>query len=111
MIVAMRRDGGVLLERRPESGIWGGLWCLPEFETASAANGYAHQILREATPTCLAATIRDVLRAGPLRTETRRYAEGFDWRSTSYGQVKLFSKILRTSANQLPLGYEDTLSS
>ena len=51
MIVAMRRDGGVLLERRPESGIWGGLWCLPEFETASAANGYAHQILREATPT------------------------------------------------------------
>ncbi len=51
MIVAMRRDGSVLLERRPESGIWGGLWCLPEFETASAANGYAHQVLREATPT------------------------------------------------------------
>jgi A/G-specific adenine glycosylase len=51
MIVAMRRDGSVLLERRPESGIWGGLWCLPEFETASAANGYVHQVLREATPT------------------------------------------------------------
>jgi A/G-specific adenine glycosylase len=51
MIVAMRRDGSILLERRPESGIWGGLWCLPEFETASAADGYVNQVLREATPT------------------------------------------------------------
>jgi len=29
MIIA-RRDGYVYLERRPESGIWGGLWSLPE---------------------------------------------------------------------------------
>jgi A/G-specific adenine glycosylase len=35
----------VLLERRPESGIWGGLWCLPEFDTATAANVYAGQKL------------------------------------------------------------------
>ncbi len=49
MIVAMRADGSVLLERRPESGVWGGLWCLPEFETASAATSYAHQTLYEAT--------------------------------------------------------------
>ena len=25
-------DGNVLLERRPPSGIWGGLWCLPEVD-------------------------------------------------------------------------------
>jgi A/G-specific adenine glycosylase len=25
-----RHDGRVLLERRPSSGIWGGLWCFPE---------------------------------------------------------------------------------
>jgi A/G-specific adenine glycosylase len=37
MVVAMRESGAVLLERRPESGVWGGLWCLPEFETAAAA--------------------------------------------------------------------------
>ena len=49
MLVAMREDGGVFLERRPESGIWGGLWCLPEFDTASAARTFASQTLLDAT--------------------------------------------------------------
>ena len=48
MLVAMREDGSVLLERRPESGIWGGLWCLPEFETVSAASIYAGHTLEAA---------------------------------------------------------------
>ena len=48
MLVAMRDDGSVLLERRPESGIWGGLWCLPEFDTVSAASIYAGQTLESA---------------------------------------------------------------
>jgi A/G-specific adenine glycosylase len=46
MLVAMNEDGSVFLERRPESGIWGGLWCLPEFETAAAARLHAEQRLR-----------------------------------------------------------------
>ncbi len=46
MLVALRSDGSVLLERRPETGVCGGLWCLPEFETASAASAYADQTLR-----------------------------------------------------------------
>ncbi len=45
MLAAMREDGGVLLERRPESGIWGGLWCLPEFRTAAEAADYARRTL------------------------------------------------------------------
>ena len=40
MVVALRADGSVLLERRPESGVWGGLWCLPQFDTATAARTY-----------------------------------------------------------------------
>ena len=48
MLVAMRNDGSVLLERRPETGIWGGLWCLPEFETVSAASSYAGRTLKTA---------------------------------------------------------------
>ena len=48
MLVAMRGDGSVLLERRPESGIWGGLWCLPEFDTVSAASIYAGHTLEAA---------------------------------------------------------------
>lgn len=47
MIVAVRNDGSVLLEKRPDTGIWGGLWCLPEFDTASAASSYARQRLCE----------------------------------------------------------------
>ncbi len=48
MLVAMRDDGSVLLERRPDSGIWGGLWCLPEFETITAASTYAGHTLEAA---------------------------------------------------------------
>jgi A/G-specific adenine glycosylase len=40
MVVALEAAGRVLLERRPESGVWGGLWCLPEFGTASAAAAF-----------------------------------------------------------------------
>jgi A/G-specific adenine glycosylase len=45
MLVALREDRSVLLERRPESGIWGGLWCLPEFNTLSSAKVFAGQSL------------------------------------------------------------------
>jgi A/G-specific adenine glycosylase len=48
MIAAMRDDGGFYLERRPDSGIWGGLWCLPEFasrDDASASWGSDLQAL------------------------------------------------------------------
>jgi A/G-specific adenine glycosylase len=48
MVVAMRDDGSVLLERRPENGIWGGLWCLPEFETVTAATTYVGHTLQAA---------------------------------------------------------------
>jgi A/G-specific adenine glycosylase len=47
MLVAMSEDGSVLLERRPESGVWGGLWCLPEFATDQDAHNYAEQRLRD----------------------------------------------------------------
>jgi A/G-specific adenine glycosylase len=55
MVLAL--DGGrVRLERRPESGVWGGLWCLPEFNTATAAATFARDTLGadSATPRPLA---------------------------------------------------------
>ncbi|MEN7342934.1 MAG: A/G-specific adenine glycosylase [Pseudomonadota bacterium] len=31
-LILRRRDGALYLERRPSTGIWGGLFCFPEFE-------------------------------------------------------------------------------
>jgi A/G-specific adenine glycosylase len=46
MLAAVRANGDVLLERRAESGIWGGLWCLPEFTSAAAAAYHAGHMLQ-----------------------------------------------------------------
>jgi A/G-specific adenine glycosylase len=45
MVVALEQSGAVLLERRPQSGVWGGLWCLPEFSTATAAAAFIRNTL------------------------------------------------------------------
>jgi A/G-specific adenine glycosylase len=45
MLVAVRDDGSVLLERRPDTGVWGGLWCLPEFGTSIAVRSYMQRAL------------------------------------------------------------------
>jgi A/G-specific adenine glycosylase len=39
--LVFRRGEAVLLERRPPSGIWGGLWGFPEFATRTAAEAAA----------------------------------------------------------------------
>ena len=48
MLLAQRGDGSVLLERRPERGVWGGLWCPPQFPSVEAAQLYAATRLRSA---------------------------------------------------------------
>jgi A/G-specific adenine glycosylase len=48
MLVAQREDGGVLLRRRPARGVWGGLWCPPEFKTREDASAFAARVLRNA---------------------------------------------------------------
>jgi A/G-specific adenine glycosylase len=45
MLVAARADGSVLLARRPQSGVWGGLWCLPEFSGRGEACTFALRTL------------------------------------------------------------------
>jgi A/G-specific adenine glycosylase len=49
MLVA-RHASRVLLVQRPPSGIWGGLWCLPEFDSAGAAEQFAASQLVRARP-------------------------------------------------------------
>jgi len=48
MLLAQREDGSVLLERRPERGVWGGLWSPPQFPSIEAARFYADSRLTAA---------------------------------------------------------------
>ena len=40
VVLMVRDDGAVLLERRPPAGIWGGLWTLPQFDEREAAQAW-----------------------------------------------------------------------
>ena len=56
LMLVLQRAGEVLLEKRPSSGIWGGLWCFPEAEAdadavAVCARRFGAQVeLQEALP-------------------------------------------------------------
>ncbi len=43
MLLARSQDGQVWLERRPPSGIWGGLWSLPQLDSPEALPGWLAQ--------------------------------------------------------------------
>jgi A/G-specific adenine glycosylase len=50
-LVLARRGSRVLIERRPPSGVWGGLWALPEFPTrAHAAQWCSEHLAGAADP-------------------------------------------------------------
>ena len=40
-VIAMDDQGAVLLERRPPTGIWGGLWTFPQFDEPESAQSHA----------------------------------------------------------------------
>ncbi len=45
LLVLRRADGAVLLQRRPPTGIWGGLWSLPELAEGQNAHDWTRQWL------------------------------------------------------------------
>jgi glycosyltransferase involved in cell wall biosynthesis len=69
----------------------------------------AGRILPQTTPETLAAAVREMLAAPPDRAATRRYAEQFDWSSTTKGQIELFREIaerrFRSGTNEAPKSY------
>ncbi|MGZ5076018.1 MAG: A/G-specific adenine glycosylase [Methylobacter sp.] len=40
LLILSNADGRLLLEKRPPTGIWGGLWSLPEFDSIEAADDW-----------------------------------------------------------------------
>ena len=57
MVIA-RHDGHVYLERRPEAGIWGGLWSLPEVNGVAVEDWCAERFNSEAASTDAWETLR-----------------------------------------------------
>ena len=43
MLVIKNKNNAILLRKRPPTGIWGGLWSLPEFETIDAMHAWLTQ--------------------------------------------------------------------
>ena len=58
LIVAMRGGHKVLLEQRPPSGIWGGLWGLPECPTRAHAEQWCREHLSGAQTPCAGPALR-----------------------------------------------------
>ena len=50
MVVIDRHSGEILLEKRPQTGIWGGLWSLPQFDTADELRLAVDNLGGPATP-------------------------------------------------------------
>ncbi len=46
MLIIRNPHGEILLQQRPPTGIWGGLWCLPEIGMDSDALDYCNQALQ-----------------------------------------------------------------
>jgi A/G-specific adenine glycosylase len=49
MLLAVRADGGILLQRRPAPGVWGGLWAPPQFSDRHGAQQFCARELTGAT--------------------------------------------------------------
>jgi len=47
LLLAENTEGAVFLERRPERGVWGGLWCPPKFVSKSACLAYVRNHFRQ----------------------------------------------------------------
>ncbi|MES2942729.1 MAG: A/G-specific adenine glycosylase [Pseudomonadota bacterium] len=69
LLWAQRPDGSVWLERRPVTGIWGGLYCLPVFDSEEALKAFLpaslHQRMEPLPPFVHVLTHKD-LHLGPV---------------------------------------------
>lgn len=81
MLILTRPDGSVLLERRPESGIWGGLWSLPDGECLETlARHYRLDGAQlEALPRVQHRLTHRLLDIRPFRAHSIRDAQKVQW--------------------------------
>ncbi len=58
MLLAVNPESEIFLEKRPSSGIWGGLWSFPEFPSKEAALDFCRDHLGEEQSVSALATLR-----------------------------------------------------
>jgi A/G-specific adenine glycosylase len=114
-MLVLRRAGEVMLEKRPPSGIWGGLWCFPEAEAgddavAFCAQRYGARVqLREALPVIAHGFTHyhlDIL-PQPLQVKAwpRRASEpGLIWLSVEDAMAAAIPAPVRDILQQLAVG-------
>lgn len=80
LLQAERADGSVWLQKRPSTGVWAGLYCLPVFETREALDAAAAGVaLQDAEPFVHALTHKD-LHLHPVRAMLKGKPNGDgDW--------------------------------
>ena len=78
-ITVENERGEILLERRPPTGIWGGLWSLPEFDDAAAMEQWLASRLGVLPPAEALAPVDHAFTHFHLRIHPRRVVvEAFD---------------------------------
>lgn len=71
-LVAVNARGATLLEQRPLTGLWGGLWVCPQFESESALQIWAQQHLRMSSMMTALPTIEHAFTHFDLRLQPRQ---------------------------------------
>ncbi len=104
VVIAQAESGEVLLRRRPERGVWGGLWSLPEYPSRHAARNWARDRGEKATcreePAIIHRLSHLELRLRPLRVrvldaDRERFREDGRWLDPDRLEVGVAAPILR----------------
>jgi glycosyltransferase involved in cell wall biosynthesis len=65
-------------------------WGNPEV----VADPRAGVLMKERTPSAIAAAVKELLDAAPERSAVRQYAESFSWEATTRGQIEIFREAV-----------------
>ena len=118
LVVALRGDHKVLLERRPPSGVWGGLWGLPECPTRAHAAQWCREHLAGAREPRSSAPLKHAFsqfdyHMQPLvvrclgKAETLRDDDRFRWYDTRHPARVGLPKPIATLVARVTEGKED----